>query len=138
MKFLLDTDFCVDWIRRKDYAQHALASRLPTEVAISAVTVGELLMGAFCAQHPEKETLKVEAFLKPIQILVYGQAEASRCARISADLRQQGQLIGISDIMIAATAESHRLTVITRNLKHFGKVKNLKVENWETKPPKAR
>ena len=135
--FLLDTDFCIDWLRRKDYARKALANVIPTDVAVSAVTVGELLMGAYCAQVPDREVEKVDAFLKPIQVLDYGKPEASRYAGISARLRQQGQLIGVSDAMIAATAEVHRFTVITKNLKHFEKVKTLKVVNWEVKPPKG-
>lgn len=138
MSFLLDTDFCIDWLGRKDYARQALALVHPTEVSVSSVTVGELLAGAHCAQMPEREAGKVEAFLKPIKILDYGRTEASRFARISADLRQHGQLIGTSDTMIAATAECHRMTVITRNQKHFGKIETLKCENWEAKPPKAR
>jgi tRNA(fMet)-specific endonuclease VapC len=135
--FVLDTDFCIDWLRRKEYARKALASVLPSEVAVSAVTVGELLVGAYCAQMPGQETGKVLAFLKPIGVLEYGTAEATHFAGISAVLRRQGQLIGVPDAMIAATAEVDRSTVITKNLKHFQKVKDLKVVNWAVKPPKG-
>ena len=135
--FLLDTDFCIDWLRRKDYARKALSSTLPSDVAVSAVTVGDLMMGAYCAQLPETEARKVNAFLKPIQVLPYGKAEALHCAGVSARLRQQGQLIGTADTMIAATAGLHGLTVITKNLKHFGKIEGLEAVNWEAKPPKC-
>jgi tRNA(fMet)-specific endonuclease VapC len=67
----------------------------------------------------------------------YRTVEATHFAGISAVLRQQGQLIGVPDAMIAATAQVNRSTVITKNLKHFEKVKNLKVVNWAVKPPKA-
>ena len=136
--FLLDTDFCIDWLRRKDYARKALAQMLPSEVALSAITVGELLMGAYCAELPDRQAEKVQSFLKPLQVLPYGSLEAANYARISADLRRQGQLIGVSDAMIAATAASHLSTVVTRNLKHFERVKNLEVVNWEAKPPAER
>ncbi len=135
--FLLDTDFCIDWLRRKEFARKALAIMLPSDVAVSAVTAGELLVGAYCAQMPEREAEKVLAFLKPIRVLDYGMTEAQHFARISAYLRQQGQLIGVPDTMIAATAEVHRFAVITKNLKHFEKVKNLKVVNWAARPPKG-
>lgn len=136
--YLLDTDFCIDWLRKKTYARTALARVLPGQVAVSAVTVGELLVGAYGAQQPEREAEKVEAFLKPIQVLAYTGAEAVRFARITASLRQEGQLIGVPDAMIAATAQTNRRAVVTRNLRHFGKVKQLRVENWETHPPKRR
>jgi tRNA(fMet)-specific endonuclease VapC len=108
----------------------------PSEVAVSAITVGELLMGAHGAQAPDREVEKVHGFLKPIPVLPYGTVEAGHYGRISASLRQQGQLIGVADAMIAATAEAHRRTVITKNFKHFQKVKDLKVVNWEAKAPK--
>lgn len=133
--FLLETDFCIDWLRRKNYARNALAAVLPSDVAISVVTVGELLVGAHCAQAPSKEAAKVEAFLKPIPILDFGRPEAFSFAKISAHLRQQGQLIGVQDAMIAATAEVHQCTVVTKNLKHFQRVKRLQTVNWEAKPP---
>ena len=135
--FLLDTDFCIDWLRREEYTRKALASLLPGDVAVSAVTVGELLVGAHCAQAPDREADKVQAFLQPIRVLDYGNPEAVSYAEISAYLRQQGQPIGTSDAMIAATAAVHCLAVITKNLKHFERVKNLKVVNWAIRPPKG-
>ena len=133
--FLLDSDFCIDWLRRKPYARQALCLLRPTDVAVSAVTVGELLAGAFGALKPDLEARKVQAFLEPIPVLPYGRPEATHFARVTACLRQQGQLIGAADAMIAATALAHRYTVVTRNLKHFSKVDNLKVANWDVNPP---
>ena len=87
-------------------------------------------MGAYCAQQPELEAGKVRAFLLPIPVLTYGTSEAARFAAISARLRGLGQLLGGADAMIAATAAVHRCTVITKNIKHFGKVEHLPVANW--------
>ena len=134
--FLLDTDFCIDWLSSKTYAREALDRVTPPEVALSAVTAGELLMGACCAQRPDREAAIVRGFLKPIRVLPYDLEEAAHFARLSANLRQAGQLIGVADAMIAATAQAHRCVVVTRNQKHFGKVKNLKVVDWEAKPPR--
>ena len=135
--FLLDTDFCIDWLRRKDYARKALAKLVPADVAVSAVTVGELLVGAQCAQMPAREAEKVHAFLKPIPVLDFSVAEAVRFAEIAARLRQLGQPIGVQDAMIAATALVRRSAVVTRNVRHFERVQNLKVVNWLVEPPKA-
>jgi len=133
--FVLDTDFCIDWLRRKAYARASLCLVAPSTVSVSAVTVGELMMGAFCAEAPVREAEKVQAFLHPLRIVPYGPSEAIQFARFASALRQEGTLIGVADTMIAATAETHRATVVTRNLKPYGKVKNLKVVDWEREPP---
>jgi len=133
--FLLDTDFCIDWLRRKEYARKALAVLLPGDVAVSAVTVGELLVGAHCAMAPAREAEKVHAFLRPLPVLAFGPSEAIQFAEIAAWLRQQGQPIGVQDSMIAATAVVHRLAVVTKNVRHFERVRGLKVSNWLAKPP---
>ncbi len=51
-------------------------------------------------------------------------------AGIYASLRNQGETIGDADILIAATAKVNRLTLSTNNLKHFGRIKGLEIENW--------
>ena len=93
--------------------------------------MGELLIGAYGARLAVKETQRVDAFLKPTRILDFGRSEAFRFAGIMAVLRKVGQPIRALDAMIAATAQTNKLTVVTRNLKHFERVKDLKVETWE-------
>jgi tRNA(fMet)-specific endonuclease VapC len=131
--FLLDSDFCIDWLRGTEYARKALASVLPSDVAVSAVTLGELLIGAYGARLAGKEAQRVDDFLKPIRILEFGRSEAFHFAGIMSVLRKAGQPIGALDAMIAATAMTNKLAVVTRNLKHFERVKDLKVLDWEAK-----
>jgi tRNA(fMet)-specific endonuclease VapC len=131
--FLLDTDFCIDWLRRKDYARKAMAAVSPADVALSAVTVGELLMGAFCAVLASTEMEKVKAFVAPIRILPFGEQEAFHFAGIASRLRKDGQSIGAQDAMIAATAAAHRLTIITNNTRHFGRVLGVESKSWKPK-----
>jgi len=132
--YMLDTDFCIDWLRRKAYAREALAGVRPSLVAVSAVTAGELFMGAHGAQEPGRELGKVVQFLQPIRIINYGAAEAAHFGRMAALLRKQGQLIGVADTMIAATAQLHNLVVVTNNFKQFGKVPGLQAASWRAKP----
>jgi len=132
---LLDTDFCIDWLRRKEYARKALALLRPADVAVSAATVGELLVGAQCAQVPAREADKVHAFLKPLPVLDFSLAEAVQFAAIAGWLRRQGQPIGVQDAMIAATALVRGSAVVTKNVRHFERVQGLQVCNWMAVPP---
>lgn len=55
---------------------------------------------------------------------------AEHYAGIRADLKRKGQLIGSNDLLIGAHARSLGAVVVTNNVKDFGRVKGLEVENW--------
>lgn len=136
MKYLLDSNFCIAVLRRKGWALEALASVPVQDVAVSAITVGELYHGAHRAEHPERELAKVEAFLKPLAVLPLGREEAMQWGALEAALRAHGSPIEAEDAMIAATARTHGLAVVTGNFRHFERVKGLKVVDWEKAPPR--
>lgn len=135
--FLLDTNYCIHFIRGRAWARLALARVQVMDVAISAVTVGELHEGAHRSDFPAKEMAKTEAFLKPFEIIPLGREEAMAWGLLEARLRMDGNPIEAEDSMIAATAHKHGLTLVTGNLKHFARVKGLRVVDWEQHPPKV-
>jgi tRNA(fMet)-specific endonuclease VapC len=104
-------------------------------VAVSSITVGELLLGTHLAEDSGRELDKVEAFLRPIQVIPFGRDEAFHWAKLDAGLRKKGNRIETEDAIIAATAMALGLTLVTGNSKHFGRVKGLKTVDWEQKPP---
>ncbi len=136
-RFLLDSNVCIACLRRKPWALQALRVIPLTSVAVSAVSVGELVLGSHLADNPSRELAKVEAFLQPIQVLTFGREEAFQWARIEALLRKQGNRIEAEDAMIAATALALGMTLISGDTKHLGRVKGLKVLNWEQHPPEG-
>jgi len=135
-RFLLDSNFCIAFLRRKPWALKVLGSVPLATVAVSSLTVGELALGAHLADDPGRERAKVEAFLLPIQVLPFGWDEAFQWASIDAQLRKQGNRIETEDAMIAATALALGMTLVSGNTKHFVRVKGLKVVDWEQHPPK--
>lgn len=135
--FLLDTNFCIHFIRGRAWARSALAKVQVLDVAVSAVTVGELYEGAHRSDTPSKELIKAEAFLKPFEVIPFGREEAMEWGLIEARLRKEGNPIEAEDSMIAATAHKHSLTLITGNIKHFARVKGLSVVDWAVNPPKG-
>jgi predicted nucleic acid-binding protein len=66
----------------------------------------------------------------PANVLPFGQEEAFSAAQIRDDLERKGVAIGPYDVLIAATAVSHRATLITHNRKQFKRVDALKMEDW--------
>ena len=56
-----------------------------------------------------------------------------RAAEIYVDLKQKGRLISDADILIAATALTHDLILVTNNTAHFQRVPGLQVQSWKTR-----
>lgn len=133
MGYLIDTSVFVA-LERSAISTDDLIERGGDEAAaLSAVSASELLHGvhrASSAQHRGRREAFVEAILQTIPVLPV-DLEVSRIhARIWADLRVRGQLIGAHDLLIAATALRHDLRLATRNRREFDRVEGLAVELW--------
>jgi tRNA(fMet)-specific endonuclease VapC len=90
----------------------------------------ELVYGASRSQASPALKARLEALLRSLPILPFGEAEARTAARIRADLETAGKPIGPHDVLIAATALAHGATLVTRSVREFRRVKGLRVEDW--------
>lgn len=98
-----------------------LASQRPSDLFLSAVTIGEIERG-IALQHPRnpKFAARLAEWLDRVltlysdRILPVDTATARRWGRLSAAIGNDG-----ADLLIAATAIEHGLTVVTRNTRHF-------------------
>lgn len=70
------------------------------------------------------------AFLAPFQSLPFDSACVPEYARIRDHLERERSIIGGSDLIIAAIALTHDLTVATHNCDEFKRVLGLRVEDW--------
>jgi tRNA(fMet)-specific endonuclease VapC len=130
VNYLLDTNICVYAIKRVAGVLERLQASSPDEFGISAVTVAELWFGAAKSTRPKSTRASVDAFLSPFEILPFGIDAAADYADIRRDLEKRGRPIGERDLLIAATAKSRKLTVVTHNVREFTRVPDLKVEDW--------
>lgn len=132
MKYSLDTNTCVRYINGRS---SQILKKLPTipasEIIVCSVVRAELFYGASRSQTPEVSLLKQERFLSPYATIPFDDSAARIYGRIRATLESKGQPIGAHDIMIAAIAIAHDLTVVTHNMKHFSWVQELRIEDWE-------
>jgi predicted nucleic acid-binding protein len=100
----------------------------PAGLAISIISYGELYEGAAFAHEPEPALSGLRSFLKGKIILPLTQPIMERSAHIRGSLpRPVRQQIGDLDILIAATCLEHNLTLLTRNLKDFQHIPDLKL-----------
>jgi tRNA(fMet)-specific endonuclease VapC len=128
MKYLVDSDWVVDYPIGKQQAIDLFSSLSHDGIAISLLTFGEIYEGIYYGRDPQRSEAVFRQFLRSVDVLPLNRSIMQRFARIRGDLRQKGQIIGDPDIFIAATAIYHDLTLLTRNRKHYGRIPTLKVE----------
>lgn len=139
LRYMLDTDMCSYVMKR---SSNTLLRRLrrvpPGEVCISVVTKAELLYGVELSPRKAQDAAALEAFLPHVDVLEFPEAAATHYAEIRADLKRSGRMIGSNDLLIAAHARGLGLTLVTNNVREFGRVKHLSVENWTRSARNAR
>lgn len=129
MRYLLDTDTCIEVLRMREPATSRVRDRSPDDLATSAMTVAELRFGALGSSDVARALAAVEAFLSaPIEIVPFGEDVATHHAEVRLALR--GRPIGERDLVIAATARARGFTVVTGNTRHFRRVPDLAVADW--------
>jgi tRNA(fMet)-specific endonuclease VapC len=96
---------------------------------LSVVTYYEVLNGLYY-KDAKKQLKGFLEFFRLNKILPLTEDCAQSGAKIYADLRKQGQIIGHNDVLIAATAIVNDLVLVTNNINHFGRIPRLSVDNW--------
>ncbi|GAB1232706.1 tRNA(fMet)-specific endonuclease VapC [Ferrigenium sp. UT4] len=130
LKYLLDTNIVIYVIKRRPLEVLGLFNANASRMAISVVTLAELLHGAEKSAQPTSNLAVVEDFCSRLQVLSYTPKAAQHYGSIRASLEMMGQPIGVNDLHIAAHARSEGLVLVTNNIKEFEKVPALQLENW--------
>jgi len=130
MAYLFDTDAISELLRPRPQKRYLnWINHIPREEQFtSAVVVGELYKGAYRSQNKDKHLQNIENLILPaITVLPYDVAFAKEFGRLRADLEMQGQILPDADIQIAATSTYHQLELVTGNIRHFERIKSLKI-----------
>ena len=130
IKYLLDTNICIYVIKRRPIEALDRFNEAAGHLAISSVTLAELLHGVEKSQQVAKNLLAVEDFYSRLDVLEYGEEAAFHYGDIRAQLEKQGRPIGVNDLHIAAHARSIGATLVTNNIKEFERVDGLRLQNW--------
>ena len=128
---LLDTNIVSYWIRGDSNIISRLMYWAPCELAISAITLAEILYGIEKSLiKKEQRRYKIDSICSQLNILTFDDNAAQQYAIVRADLEKYGVPISERDLQIAAIALAHELFVVTHNTKEFSRVKGLSVEDW--------
>lgn len=131
-RYCLDTDVVSAVIRpQPDLRLLGRIAGLPDEcLCTTAITLGEIVYGATKRGRPALVERVLSMAWSADAFLPFDSGAAHVYASVRADLERQGTRLDEPDLRIAAIALSRDLVVITGNVRHFGRVSGLRVENW--------
>ena len=130
-RYMLDADTCSYIMKRSnDAVLKQLQKVSVSDVCISVITKSELLFGVEVSPRRRQDEAALSAFLRYIEVLDFPDEASLHDAKIRADLKLVGTMIGANDLFIAAHARSLGLTLVTNNTREFGRVRDLATENW--------
>ena len=124
----LDSDFMINFFRKKPHAVNKIKKLKKNEVNLSTTTINtfEMYRGFIDSKKHTPEIF--ENFLNNVNILHFDFESSKKAAEIFEYLRVRGELLDLADIMIAATVITNNEILLTENLKHFSRIPNLKIE----------
>ena len=129
MIYMLDTDTMSFMIRKNPCVMKNFIKHEEDEISISAITYAEICFGLE-KKGSEKLFNEVNVVMGKLSIVDFDSSQSELYGRIRLKLEKLGTLIGDMDILIAAAALSAGAILVTHNVKHFSKIKNLKIEDW--------
>jgi len=133
--YFLDSCICIYAINGKQEHKNVIESikKYPsTSIKIPSIVAAELYYGLFKSdKNRYSDNIKVcDDFLSLFEIVDFGNDSALKYGEIRAYLEKEGIPIDSNDLIIAATVLTHNGILVTNNIKHFERLKELKLENW--------
>jgi tRNA(fMet)-specific endonuclease VapC len=130
LRYLLDTNIVIYVLKRRPVEVLSTFNANASRMAISSITLAELMHGAEKSSRVSENLAAIEDFCSRLAVLPYGPKAAQHYGAIRAALEKLGQPIGVNDMHIAAHARSEGLVVVTNNMGEFARVPALETENW--------
>lgn len=130
MKYALDTDILIYFLKGKESVVSKMCELPVDELGTTIINHAELFFGALNSAHKKKNTIKVQDVLGKLNLLPFCEGSSYRFAENKATLKKTGKIVADLDLMIASICIQNEVTLITNNVKHFKRIKGLKIENW--------
>lgn len=129
--YLLDTHIVSYWMRGDPRVTERLRQRSPSELALSAITLAEILYGIERSPTRKRERRhRIQQITGALRLYPFDEDAARKYASVRSQLERAGQPISERDTQIAAIALAHQLILVTHNMREFGRVTRLRVEDW--------
>ena len=128
---IVDTDILSEFLRGNPKVIAKVDEHLKEFgfISLSIITYYEILNGLLY-KDAKKQMSKFEEFVSLNKVVPLTVRTVKISAKIQADLRKKGTVIGHTDTLIAGVAMASELQLVTNNTDHFKRIKGLEIANW--------
>jgi tRNA(fMet)-specific endonuclease VapC len=129
VRYLVDSDWVADYLKGYQAAVRLLYRLAPEGMAVSLVTFAEITEGILYGADQAANRQAFRQFLHGVKVLPLNRTVLTRFATVRGQLRQQHAPVQhrAFDLLIAATALTYDLELVTRNVRDFADVPGLKL-----------
>jgi tRNA(fMet)-specific endonuclease VapC len=132
VKYLLDTDICVYWLKKDDCIEQNAISVGLENIAISFMTLSELYYGVHKSQRVDENLSAISILTAKISVIESNAQICARFGKLKVFLEKQGMIIDDADLFIAACVLTTEATLVTNNTRHFKRIEELRLQNWSS------
>lgn len=130
MKYLLDTDICIYWLKGKTTVRARVNQVDWSQIAICTITASELYFGAYNSSKIAQNLRTAENFIQSITVLPLSDDVIKKFGQLKAQLRKAGTPVADFDLLIASVALTENLILVTNNTRHYQRITGLDLDNW--------
>jgi len=132
--YLLDTDTIIFNLKGSLAVRKNLLHHINDPIKVSVITLMELYYGAYKSQKVTGNLAKIKTIEQSLEIIPVGIESVEIFGMLKLKLEKTGSRLDDFDLIIAACALAHNLTLVTNNEKHFQRIEGLKLTNWTRDP----
>lgn len=130
MKYLLDTDTCIYWLKGRQSVRDRLLAVGWEQIAICVITASELYYGAYNSSYVLENLTRASLFIEQLPVLSLSDLTLRKFGELKAELRKSGQPIADFDLLIASVALTENRILVTNSTRHYKRITEIKLENW--------
>jgi tRNA(fMet)-specific endonuclease VapC len=130
LTYMLDTKICIYVMKNYPPDLREKFNTLAEQLCISTITLGELHYGAEKSARRVDNLTAIEHFVARLDVLPFEAKAAAHYGQVRAELARAGTPCGPHDMQIGGHARSEGLIVVTNNIREFGRMPGIRVENW--------
>ena len=132
MNYIIDSDIISYYLKGNEQIKNKLIENELNNncIFITCINYWEIKRGLLKI-NADRKLKDFEEFCEEFKIIFLDKIEMfDIAADIWANLSKQGNIINVSDMLVASISLYYNYTIVTNNVKHFDHVDDLKIENW--------
>lgn len=126
---LIDTDCVIDHFNGIQAASKRVQEAILAGLGLSVVSLAELWEGIYFSRKPGEDAAQLRDFIGGVSVIGISEETCQIFGRLRGTLRPTGKSIPNFDLLIAATALEHGLTLLSNNRRHFESIPGLRLES---------